>query len=85
VENNQSGTTDINHKKKDSCKNAEGVILKQKVLRKLPGVNFRQRDSVGKKLIESKKSSKHEARNCGNKKNEGHSVSESDCHNLKIQ
>ena len=59
----------------DRTKNDYIAVLKQ---------IFGQADSVGKKLIKSEKGSKHETRNCGNKKDESHSVSESDCHDLKI-
>ena len=84
VVNNQGGQANVNHKDKDSCKNTDRVIAKEKMVRKLSGVNFGQADSMGKKLIKSEKGSKHETRNCGNKKDESHSVSESDCHDLKI-
>jgi hypothetical protein len=40
---------------------------------------------VRKKLIERKEGAHHQAGNCNYKEDKRHSVSESDCHNLKIQ
>ena len=75
---------DIQELYKNTCINTDRTIAQKKIFRNCFYINLRQNNTVRKKLIESKEDSQHQAGDRNNKEDKRHSVSESDCHNLKI-